>query len=92
MNITKTALLLISASLTLVGCRPASLQSPSKNLTAKIYATPAGQLAFKLNRNGKTIIDQSPIGITINNTDLGKNVRLADLVKYAERKNVKLWI
>jgi len=53
------------------------LASPNGSLLARIFVNSSGHLAYNLTRSSTTIINDSKMGIIINNTDLGNGVVFA---------------
>ncbi len=52
-----------------------TLNSPGRQLVVKLSVNDAGQLLYNLTREGQTVLENSPIGITVNDHKLGTNVK-----------------
>ncbi len=64
-----------------IAVRPASgeivFKSPTGKVAARIGVGGDGRLTFSLSRGGKTVLDASPLGITVDGGHLGAGVTLA---------------
>ena len=72
-----TALFLVAASLLFAsGCANeiVELKSPGGKVTAKLFVNDSGRLTYNLKRGTSVVIKDSPMGITIDGTDLGQAV------------------
>jgi alpha-glucosidase len=61
-----------------------TLKSPDGKVTAKITTGEAGQLHYNLFRDGKTVLENSPLGITVDGENLGTSVRQLEAGETAE--------
>ena len=55
---------------------PITLSSPEGKVKASILVTAEGQLSYTLQRDTTVILEESPMGVTIDKVDLGKGVEL----------------
>src|SRR5512140_1475051 len=51
-----------------------TVTSPGGNITATIWIDGASKLQYDLTRDGKTVLETSPLGITVDTVDLGSGV------------------
>jgi alpha-glucosidase len=71
-----TALLVLTLScIARAGDQAIALNSPSKNITATV-AVANGHLCYSIEADGKAVIESSPIGISVDGVDLGKDAVL----------------
>ncbi|MCD6355053.1 MAG: glycoside hydrolase family 97 catalytic domain-containing protein, partial [Prolixibacteraceae bacterium] len=56
--------------------------SPDKNVQAKIYCNNNDYLKLEVSRGGRQILYPSPLGIIINDLDLGQNAKIFHVKKY----------
>ncbi|MCU0959177.1 MAG: glycoside hydrolase family 97 protein [Pirellulaceae bacterium] len=54
------------------------LDSPSGTLRAEVWCAADGRLSWSLQRLGRRVFDASPLGITVDGVDLGREVTLGD--------------
>jgi len=74
-----TVLTTIIILVLIVGCadaRPLVVKSPTDKLAATISISPSGRLQYELTRHGEPVIEPSPLGITVDNLNLGRGVSL----------------
>jgi alpha-glucosidase len=64
--------LLILVSVLAVSCSSGKMQSPDKGVEAKVFIKD-NRLHYNLKYNGKLVVEDSPMGITIDGVDLGEN-------------------
>ena len=57
---------------------PITLSSPEGKVKASILVTAEGQLSYTLQRDTTVILEESPMGVTIDKVDLGKGVELGN--------------
>jgi alpha-glucosidase len=52
------------------------IKSPNKQLSTLISVTPEGQLSYAVKSDGVQVLETSPLGIVVDNIDLGKNAKI----------------
>ncbi|MBZ5859360.1 glycoside hydrolase family 97 catalytic domain-containing protein [Flavihumibacter profundi] len=57
--------------------REIAIYSPSNIIRASLYINDRGSLAYKVERNGETVVEPSSLGITVDQIKLGDGVELA---------------
>jgi len=73
-----TVAVLFLTFVVLTACATADvlINSPGNKVTARVYVNNDGRLSYTLQRQGKTVLPASPMGITVDGTDLGKEVEI----------------
>jgi len=70
---------IVSLILALIGDGHAvEIQSPNGQVRANVLVDDSGRLVYSLTRGDSTILQPSPMGITIDNVDLGQGVELGE--------------
>ena len=59
-----------------------SIASPDANVQLKVLLLHQARLGYEVTFKGKPVIDKSPLGITVNNLDLGQRVRIGSAEHY----------
>ncbi|AKJ63874.1 glycoside hydrolase family 97 protein [Kiritimatiella glycovorans] len=60
--------------------------SPLGRVSAEVDVHPGGQLTIQVQRGWETVLQRSPIGITVDGVELGDDVKLEVLNRYAVRE------
>jgi alpha-glucosidase len=59
-----------------------TVTSPGGNVQLKLFVFENGRLGYEVIFNGKAVIEKSPMGITVDNIDLGQSVKIGDVEPY----------
>ena len=62
--------------LLLAGCSSGRMTSPAGKLSAGVFTTPNGSLAYTVSYDGRMVCDTSALGVTIDGTDTFEEVSL----------------
>ncbi|MGH7492303.1 MAG: glycoside hydrolase family 97 N-terminal domain-containing protein [bacterium] len=63
-------------------CGDFSVASPDGSVQLKVLLLHPARLGYEVTFKGKPVIDKSPLGITVNNLDLGQKVRIGNAERY----------
>lgn len=63
------------------------LPSPDGKVQADLYTNDAGRLCLRLVRGSTPILDESPLGITVNGVDLGNGVQITSIEHLTAQQN-----
>jgi alpha-glucosidase len=63
-------------------CGDFSVASPDSSVQLKVFLLNQSRLGYEVTFKGKQVIDKSPLGIAVNNLDLGQKVQIRNTDRY----------
>lgn len=62
--------------LLLAGCSPGAMTAPAGKLSAEVFTTPNGSLAYTVSYDGRMVCDTSSMGVTIDGIETFREASL----------------